>query len=148
MANFVISTDAHVGDDGDSGWAFVAHGDGLSLHENGPLPKGPSHLAEWRAMAEALRWAMDALAAGDELDLHTDSALVAKGLAARKPAMSGEAAELRAHCRMTLARLGEAGIRVRVRRIQRSANAEADQLARQASHEIVPHGAGPQGRKV
>jgi hypothetical protein len=81
-------------------------------------------------MTEALAWAEATLAEGDALELRTDSALVAKGLASRRPAMSGEAAEARAACRQALARLGQRGVKARVQRIGREENVEADGQAR------------------
>jgi ribonuclease HI len=126
----VVSTDGYVGDEG-AGWAFVARpGD---IVRRGALARCPSHEAEWRAMAEALAWAEAALAEGDELELRTDSALVAKGLASRRPAMSGVAAEARAACRQALARLAGRGVRAKVLRVDRSRNEEADGEARAAA---------------
>jgi ribonuclease HI len=87
-----------------------------------------SHVAEWRACALALAH-LRGHAPGD-VALRTDSALVAKGLAARRPEMRGEAGELRARCRQELARLAERGVRVRVERVPRAANLAADALSR------------------
>jgi ribonuclease HI len=129
VARVVISTDGYVGTDG-AGWAFVVHGEGHEAVERGVLPDCPSHLAEWCAVERALAWARAALAAGDDLELRTDSALVAKGLARRSPAMSGEAAVKRAGCRQTIAALAREGVKVRVVRVARAANAEADGEAR------------------
>ncbi|MFA5862674.1 MAG: hypothetical protein WDA16_13370 [Candidatus Thermoplasmatota archaeon] len=129
-----IATDGFVAADGAGGWAFVARGDGVDVTRRGELRNVAPHLAEWRAMMEALAWAEGALfEAGDEIELRTDSALVAKGLASRKPAMSGEAAEARAACRQALARLGERGIRASVVRVPREANEEADRQSRRAA---------------
>jgi len=126
----VLSTDGYVGEDG-AGWAFVARpGD---VVRRGALPACPSHVAEWRAMREALAWAEEALQPGDSLEIRTDSALVAKGLASRRPSMSGEAAEARAACRQVLARLAQRGVRAKVLRVDRSANVEADGQARGAA---------------
>lgn len=130
-----IATDGFVASDGAAGWAFVAHGEGLDVTRRGELSAVPPHLAEWRAMLEALTWAEGAplLARGDELEIRTDSALIAKGLASRKPAMSGQAAESRAACRKVLARLAERGIRARVIRVPREANTEADLHSRRGA---------------
>lgn len=131
MSRLVVSTDGHVGEAG-AAWAFVAEGEDEPITRAGLLEGPPSHLAEWRAALEALRFVEDRLNRGDELELRTDSALVAKGLASRRPAMSGEAAEARAECRQRLARLAKAGVRIRVLRVRREENAVADSLARQA----------------
>lgn len=132
----VISTDGYVGAAG-AGWAFVVHGEGHEAVERGVLPDCPSHLAEWCAVEQALAWAQRVLARGDDLELRTDSALVAKGLARRNPAMSGEAAAKRAACRQAIARLAENGVRVKVLRVARSANAEADGEARRVGMGIL-----------
>lgn len=136
VARVVISTDGYVGAEG-AGWAFVVHGEGHEVVERGALPDCPSHLAEWCAVERALGWAEGALAHGDELELRTDSALVAKGLARRNPAMSGEAAAKRAACRQAIARLAQEGVKVRVVRVARSANVEADGEARSAGLGIL-----------
>lgn len=130
MARVVVSTDGFVSEAGDASWAFVARGDGVDETRRGELGRAPPHLAEWVAASRALAWAEASLAGGDELELRTDSALVAKGLARRKPAMSGEAAEIRAECRRALARLAERGVRARVVRVGRERNREADELSR------------------
>ncbi|MEA3198929.1 MAG: Reverse transcriptase-like [Thermoplasmata archaeon] len=127
VTDVVVWTDGYVGEVG-AGWAFVAQPGGVV--RRGALPACPSHEAEWRAVREALSWAEAALAPGDALELRTDSALVAKGLASRRPAMSGEAAEARAACRQALARLGQRGVKARVQRIGREENVEADGQAR------------------
>jgi len=130
MVRVVVSTDGFVGADGQAGWAFVARGEGVDVARRGALGPVPSHLAEWTAASQGLAWAEEALAPGDELVLRTDSALVAKGLASRRPHMSGEAAELRAACRQRLARLAERGVAAKVERVGREANEEADRLSR------------------
>ena len=128
MALVVISTDAYVGPDGVAGWAFVSSN---GAQERGALPLGTaSHLAEWQATARALAWALQNVHAPDTVELRTDSALVAKGLASRRPAMHGEAAVLRAECRRALAALGQVGVRARVERVPREQNAAADELSR------------------
>lgn len=127
-----MHTDGYVAADGRGGWAFVVPGGDVS--EAGALTGAAPHLAEWTAMMNALRWAEETLQPGDALELVTDSALVAKGLASRRPAMSGEAATMRAHCRQALARLGERGVKARVVRVARELNEEADALARAAAH--------------
>lgn len=129
-----IATDGYVGG-GTAGWAFVAAREGAESVERGALPECPSHVAEWVAMRRALEWAERALAPGDALRLQTDSALVAKGLASRRPEMGGEAAEHRAACRQALARLAERGVRARVSRVGRAENARADAEARAAAQE-------------
>lgn len=136
MARVVVSTDGYVGVDG-AGWAFVVHGEGHETVERGSLPECPSHLAEWCAVERALEWCERALEDGDELELRTDSALVAKGLARRNPAMSGEAALKRAACRQAISRLASLGIRVQVVRVARAANAEADGEARRVGLGIL-----------
>jgi ribonuclease HI len=129
----LVATDGYVGEDGRAAaWAFVVSG-ARQAREAGALPGGPSHLAEWTAVSRALAWAEARLDAGDELELRTDSALVAKGLASRRPEMSGEAAELRAACRQALARLAGRGVRARVVRVRREENEEADAEARRAA---------------
>lgn len=129
----VIMTDGFVGEDG-AGWAFVARGDGVAVTRAAALPPGtPSHLAEWAAVVAALAWAEAKVESGAEIELRTDSALVAKGLASRRPALHGEAAEVRAACRQALARLGAAGVRARVVRVRREENTEADAAARAAA---------------
>lgn len=136
MAAVTVWTDGYADADG-AGWAFVARGGaGAEASRAGALAACPSHLAEWTAVLRALAWAEAEapLAAGDELRLRTDSALVAKGLASRRPRMTGEAAEMRAEARRVLARLGERGVRARVERVPREENAEADGLARAAAH--------------
>lgn len=134
LMRVLVFSDAFVGD-GRAGWAFVADGlDGIPTRMSGPLPGSiSSHEAEWVAVSRALAWAEGALAPGDELELRVDSALVAKGLASRRPEMSGAAAQLRAACRQALARMGQAGIRARVVRVRREENAEADAAARAAA---------------
>lgn len=132
MASYVLNTDAYVGDSG-AAWAFIAACVTGDEAHSGAIPRGPSHLAEWRAAHEALVWAEAHLGRGDELELRTDSALVAKGLGGRRPHVSGEAGELRAACRQALARLAGAGVEVRVSRVRREENAAADALARGAA---------------
>ncbi|HLE97045.1 MAG TPA: hypothetical protein VI997_06700 [Candidatus Thermoplasmatota archaeon] len=90
-------------------------------------------LPEWRAVAAALLWLGSKHPRPSAVDLCTDSALVERGLASRRPAMSGEAAELRAACRQGLARLAGAGVRVRAVRVPRERNGAADAAARRAS---------------
>ena len=132
MAVVTVWTDGYADADG-AGWAFVARGGDVDVRRAGALAACPSHLAEWAATLRGLAWAEEALAEGDELLLRTDSALVAKGLASRRPRMTGEAAEMRAEARRALARLGERGVRARVERVPREENAEADGLAREAA---------------
>ncbi|HVL49403.1 MAG TPA: hypothetical protein VM889_12655 [Candidatus Thermoplasmatota archaeon] len=127
-----IATDGYVGPDGLGGWAFVVDRPEGRLVESGALAGVASHLAEWIAIERALLWA-EAEAPPGELALQTDSALVAKGLAARRPEISGEAGEIRARCRQALARLAARGVRVAVARVAREANAEADRAARAAA---------------
>lgn len=129
----VVCSDGFVAQDGRGGWAFVAHSGSAATRGSGALAGAQSHLAEWTAVARALAWAEEALEAGDALELRVDSALVAKGLAARRPAISGEAGALRAACRQTLARLGARGVKARVVRVRREENEEADALARVAA---------------
>jgi ribonuclease HI len=132
----VIMTDGFVAADGAAGWAFVARTEhsAIDVTRSGALPPATaSHLAEWVAVEAALGWAESALDEGDEIELRTDSAIVAKGLASRRPALHGDAAELRAACRQALARLGAAGIKARVVRVRREENAEADAAARAAA---------------
>lgn len=136
MARVVISTDGYVGPQG-AGWAFVVHGEGHEFVDRGGLPDCPSHLAEWCAVEQALAWARRFLGHGDELELRTDSALVAKGLARRNPAMSGEAAVKRAACRQAIAALARDGVKVKVLRVDRAANAEADGEARRVGLGIL-----------
>lgn len=135
MTAYEISTDGYRSAEGVAAWAFVATTpDGARHAESGRLDgDATSHLAEWVAVHEALAWAERALDEGDVALLRTDSALVAKGLASRRPSMSGEAAERRAACRQALARLGQRGIRVRVARVGRETNVEADGEARRAA---------------
>lgn len=136
VALVTISTDGYVGVDGAAGWAFVARGpDRAATSLRGALPTCPSHLAEWTAVRRALEWAEETLEDGDRLELRTDSALVAKGLASRRPLMTGEAADVRAECRKALARLASRGIRAKVTRVDRAENAEADAQAREAAGE-------------
>src|SRR5438067_10024777 len=129
-------TDGYVGESGVAAWAFVARAaaGGLDITHSGTLPaRTPSHMAEWAAASAALAWCEATLERGDSIELRTDSALVAKGLASRRPALSGEAAETRAACRQTLARLAAAGVRAKVVRVRREENAEADAAARAAA---------------
>lgn len=126
-----VWTDGYADADG-AGWAFVARG-AREAQASGALPPTPSHLAEWTAALRALAWAEATLEAGEELHVRTDSALVAKGLASRRPRMTGDAAEMRAEARRILARLGERGVRANVQRVPREENAEADGLARAAA---------------
>lgn len=132
MSTVVLSTDGYVGAGG-AGWAVVAHTPDGAVRLWGRSAPAPSHLLEWRAATEALRWVEERLRPGDELVFRTDSALVAKGLASRRPAMSGMAAEARAECRQRIARLSSEGIRIRVQRVRREENWEADALAREAA---------------
>lgn len=136
MARYRISTDGYRAEEGARvavGWAFVAERDGERFVGSGALPDVASHVAEWVAVSEALAWAEERLVEGDTLLVRTDSALVAKGLASRRPEMSGEAAERRAACRQALARLAQRGIKAKVERVGRSENADADAAARQAA---------------
>lgn len=128
----VIHTDGYA-DASAAGWAFVASGD-ITHRDSGALPPSPSHLAEWIAVARALAWVESVGGPGDDVLLETDSALVEKGLASRRPAMSGEAAQLRADARKALARLGARGVKVRIERVPREKNQAADALARDAAH--------------
>lgn len=128
----VVWTDGYVGAEG-AGWGFLARRGDETVAERGPLPACTSHEAEWTAALRALAWALDALEEGDELELRTDSALVAKGLASRRPEMSGAAGEMRARARQTLAALAERGVRSRVVRVARTENLEADGLAREGA---------------
>lgn len=124
-----VACDGYVGPDGRAGWAWVCD---CGAKRGGALPlRTASHLAEWRAASEALAHLKDH-APGDVV-VQVDSALVAKGLASRTPAMSGEAAELRAACRQALARLAEQGVRVQVARVDREQNQAADALSREAA---------------
>lgn len=86
-------------------------------------------------MSRALEWASEHLEAPQSLEIRTDAALVAKGLASRRPEMHGEAATLRAACRQTLARLAQRGVRAKVVRVPREENEEADALAREAAQD-------------
>lgn len=129
----LVSTDGYLGADGLAGWAFVAVWDEGRIEQAGALPSATSHLAEWTAVSRALAWAEGHLERGAQLELRTDSALVAKGLASRRPEMSGEAAALRAACRQALARLAQGGVKARVVRVRREENEEADGLARRAA---------------
>lgn len=135
MGNRVrVSTDGYVAQDGRAGWAFVAHTEeGATDTRSAALADTPSHLAEWIAVTHALAWAEETLLPEDTLELHTDSALVHKGLASRRPEMSGEAGALRAACRQALARLAARGVRTKVFRVRREENEEADALARAAA---------------
>lgn len=128
----VVWTDGYVGAEG-AGWGFLARRGEGAITDRGPLPPCPSHEAEWTAVLRALAWALGALEAGDELEVRTDSALVAKGLASRRPEMSGVAGEMRAQARRTLAALAERGVRSRVVRVARTENTEADGLAREGA---------------
>lgn len=123
-----LACDGYVGPDGRAGWGWVCD---CGAQGQGALPEMPSHLAEWRACAEGLAH-LDAHGPG-EVVLQVDAALVAKGLGARRPAMSGEAAELRAACRQRLAALAAKGVPVRVERVPRESNRAADALARAAA---------------
>ena len=129
----LVSTDGFVSEDGHAGWAFIATRGDEHVEQAGALSEATSHLAEWTAAARALAWAEETLIDGDALELRTDSALVEKGLASRRPEMSGEAATLRAACRQALARLVAAGITARVVRVRREENVEADAAARRAA---------------
>ncbi|HET6405564.1 MAG TPA: hypothetical protein VFH78_13040 [Candidatus Thermoplasmatota archaeon] len=133
MARAVVSTDGYVAHDGRAGWAFVARVEAHAARDSGSLAGVRSHLAEWVAVSRALAWAEATLARGDALELRTDSALVAKGLASRRPEMSGEAGALRAACRQALARLAANGVPAKVVRVPREENDEADALARAAA---------------
>jgi ribonuclease HI len=125
-----LACDGYVGPQGEAAWAWVcddgARGSGLLA------TRVASHLAEWRAAQEGIAHLQQH--APGEVTLQVDSALVAKGLAARRPEMSGEAGEVRAACRQALARLAERGVRVRVERVPRERNTEADALARATAH--------------
>lgn len=128
-ASVDVAIDGYVGPDGRGGWAVVAGG---RVVASGATAGEPSHLVEWRAAAAALAW-LERRGERGESTLATDSVLVARGLASRRPAMSGEAAAVRAACRQALARLAAAGVGVRVVRVPREANAEADAAARRAA---------------
>jgi ribonuclease HI len=129
----LASTDGVVCTDGRAGWAFIAEWDGGRIERAGALVDATSHLAEWTAISCALAWAETFLEEGATPEIYTDSALVAKGMASRRPAMTGEAAALRASCRQALARLAMRGITGRVVRVRREENAAADALARAAA---------------
>lgn len=133
-----VASDGHVSADGRAAWAWVC---GCGASAAAALPRATaSHVAEWRGAAEALAH-LRGHGPGEAV-LQTDSALVAKGLAARTPAMRGEAGELRAACRQLLARLAEAGLSVQVVRVDREVNAAADALAR-ATANAPPEGPSP-----
>ena len=130
----LVSSDGFVAEDGSAGWAFVVRIDDAREEHAGAFDAPTtSHLAEWTAVTRALSWAEGALEHGDALELRVDSALVAKGLASRRPEMSGEAGAMRAACRQALARLAQRGIRSKVVRVRREENVEADAAARRAS---------------
>jgi ribonuclease HI len=132
-----VASDGYVGPSGEAAWAWVCS---CGAEGAGKLPdRTASHLAEWLAAQAALEHL--AVHAPGHAALQVDSALVAKGLAARRPEMSGEAAEVRAECRRTLARLAEAGLQVQVERVDREANAQADALARATAK--APQGPSP-----
>jgi ribonuclease HI len=128
----LMSSDGYVGEDG-AGWAFVVRIDDAREEHGGALEATTSHLAEWTAVSRALAWAEGALEEGDALELRIDSALVAKGLASRRPEMHGEAGALRAGCRQALARLGQRGIKAQVLRVRREENDDADRAAHRAA---------------
>jgi ribonuclease HI len=134
MVVVLVYSDGYVGGDGRGGWAFVARGEGVEAREAGALVGASSHLAEWTAVARALAWCEEHLQPPQTLELRTDASLVEKGLASRRPQMSGEAAALRAGCRQALARLAERGVPARVVRVPRAENEEADAAAREAAH--------------
>jgi ribonuclease HI len=124
-----VACDGHASADGKAAWAFVC---GCGTQGSGRLPDHtPSHLAEWAAVQRALAH-LEGHGPG-RVVLRVDSALVVKGLAARRPAMRGEAAEVRAACRQALARLARLGLMVDVQRVRREDNAEADAMARRAA---------------
>lgn len=133
MTDVVVASDGHVSEDGRAGWAFVVEGFARRIERGGSRADVASHVVEWTAVREALAWCETNLESGDSVTLRTDSALVAKGLARRRPEMSGEAAELRAASRQALARLAARGVRATVVRVSREANAEADAAARRAA---------------
>lgn len=130
----VVCSDGYVAEDGRGGWAFVVRGDGVEASGSGAISGASSHLAEWTAVSRALEWVGEHVEGPQTIELRTDAALVAKGLASRRPEMHGEAASLRAACRQALARLAERGVRAKVVRVPREENEEADALARQAAH--------------
>lgn len=131
-----VASDAYVGPAGEAAWAWVCS---CGQEASGRLPdRTASHLAEWLAARAALEHL--AAHAPGHAALQVDSALVAKGLAARRPEMSGEAAEVRAACRKALARLAEEGLQVQVERVDREDNAQADALARQAARRGLDRG--------
>ena len=131
---YLVSTDGYRSAAGVAAWAFVVESEGLSEARSGRIEgDATSHLAEWVAVTEALAWIETHAESGTNVELQTDSALVDKGLASRRPEMSGEAGERRAAARQTLARLAQRGIRVRVQRVPRTENTEADQAARAAA---------------
>ena len=130
----LVFSDGYVGEDGIGGWAFVVRGAGVEASGSGMLSGASSHLAEWTAVANALAWCEEHLEGPAALEIRTDAALVAKGLAARRPEMHGEAAALRAGCRQALARLAKKGVRAHVVRVPREENGEADALAREAAN--------------
>lgn len=127
-----ISTDGRVDDEGEGTWAFVAKAPGRKATGRGTRRPCASHVAEWLAVEAALSWVDRHLAKGDSFTLRTDSALVAKGLASRLPAMSGEAAEIRAAARRKLASLAKRGITAEIVRVGREENREADRASRNA----------------
>lgn len=127
----VVHVDGYVAADGIGAWAVVVDGRPTL---SGRVAGEPIHLVEWRAIAAALAW-LEVSAAPRDVRLVTDSALVERGLASRRPEMHGEAGEIRAASRQALARLAARGIRVRVQRVPREANREADGAARRAVDE-------------
>ena len=133
-ARYFVSTDGYRSSAGVASWAFVVEAEGAPASRSGRITgDATSHLAEWVAVTEALAWIEAHAQPGDVVELRTDSALVDKGLASRRPEMSGEAGERRAAARQTLARLAQQGIKVKVARVPRTDNTKADEAARAAA---------------
>lgn len=125
----VVHVDGYVAADGIGAWAVVVDGRPTL---SGRVLGEPIHLVEWRAVAAALAW-LELSAPPGDVRIVTDSALVERGLASRRPEIHGEAGEIRAASRQALARLAARGIRVRIERVPREANREADEAARGAA---------------
>ncbi len=132
MTHVVVSTDGYASEDA-AAWAFIATQRNAEEPHAGALPPLASHLAEWRAAAEALHWAESHLGPGDTLDLRTDSALVAKGLGFKGNHLTGLTAEFGAACGEALERLALRGVKVHVLRVRREENGPADRLARETA---------------
>ncbi|HWG92165.1 MAG TPA: hypothetical protein VNZ52_15045 [Candidatus Thermoplasmatota archaeon] len=130
----IVHADGRNDPQGACTWAFlVLTRDGARVHDaHGNVDcregEGTSLLAEWTATVRALRWLRAERPQGPVL-LRVDAALVAKALVYRDITVKGPEGLLAEEARKHMLVLRGWGIAVRVERVPRWRNLEADDLA-------------------